>query len=134
MLAEGLNQQNNNVNALFIHRVERSNIWLYVCSMRSVVTEFTTKTPMTYLSFGASQPKFLSTDVGKQLWQAINARQKQTATVCNDVKQIFKHSLEFVGNKTTDVCQHYIFSTFPNPVKKSITGILLGWDSNPRPL
>ena len=38
-----------------------------------------------------SQSKFLrTTEVGK-LWKAMNAKQKQTATVCNNVKRIFNN-------------------------------------------
>ena len=35
--------------------------------------------------------------------------------------------------KYTDVCSTVYSVLAPSPVKK-ITGILLGWDSNPRPL
>ena len=45
------------------------------------------------LSFVMSQPKFLPTKVGK-LWKAINANQRQIATVCNNV------------NGVTILCKH----------------------------
>ena len=57
------------------------------------------KTPLNIdLSFATSQPEFLRTQVGK-LWKAKNANQKQIATVCNNVTQIFKYCVNFVKNK-----------------------------------
>ena len=50
---------------------------------------------------------------------------------------IFPNSLEcinFVFDPNTDVCKHCILGTFPKSSEQNITGMLLGWDSNPRPL
>ena len=53
------------------------------------------------LSFATSQPKFLTTQVGK-LWTVINTNKKQIATVCDNVNKIFNHCVDLVENKTTN--------------------------------
>ena len=44
-----------------------------------------------------SQPELVPTEVG-ELWKAINTKQKQMTTVCNNVTQIFRNSVEFVAD------------------------------------
>ena len=48
-----------------------------------------------------------STEVG-QILKAINAKQKQMATVCNAVSQLFKNRVDFVGIKANNQ-EIYIF-------------------------
>ncbi len=56
-------------------------------------------------SIATSQPEFLPTEVG-QLWEAINAKQKQKQQFATMLHQIFKNSVDFVGNKATN---HVLF-------------------------
>ena len=46
---------------------------------------------------------------GWKTMESHNANQKQIATVCNNGKKSFKHSVDFVKNKTTNYGRYYIY-------------------------
>ena len=61
--------------------------------------------------------------IPKSLWRTTNSR---------PVKRGFKQICFFTH--CTPMCVSTVYSVFSRGLWKKITGILLGWDSNPRPL
>ena len=73
-----------------------------------------------------SQLKFLPTKVEK-LWEAINAKQNQIGTVCNDVTQMFKSSDEFVANKAINLPRFYVMHNLLLQIQRAMIIGVVAW-------